>query len=391
MSFGVYVHIPYCLQRCPYCDFSTYEWTETIPPDQYVARLLKEIRWRSKYLEGRPLDTIYFGGGTPSLIEAHYIVTIIEEIEKCGFQLKSDSEVTLEINPATLDPAKIETYLKGGVNRFSVGAQTFDEGLLKVCGRKHDRQDTIDTLQLLQNFDLNYSLDILFALPQQSESQLRLDLITATQLNPSHISAYCLTLPENHPMQKGRPPEDEQIAMFHSLNKTLRENGFERYEISNFAKPGKASKHNLLYWQDQDFLGFGLSAHSYLRQPDFGFRFWNAASMAEYCRQMDELEESKTLFPLGHYPSSQIEKIAENQSLTDFCHTSLRLTEGLRAQELQNKFSSRSCSAAKKILTNLSGGPWVEETSLGWKLSESGLLASNQVFQELTFLPDDLS
>ena len=171
MAFGVYVHIPYCLQRCSYCDFATFEWNQIIPPEKYIELVKKEIRDRSplvhKATSQKKVDTVYFGGGTPSLIDAEHIVAVLDELAKQGFEISSDAEVTIEINPATIDPEKLKTYLAAGVNRFSVGAQTFNDQLLKAAGRKHSAQDTIQTLDLLHRHQVDFSFDLLFALPNE--------------------------------------------------------------------------------------------------------------------------------------------------------------------------------------------------------------------------------
>jgi oxygen-independent coproporphyrinogen-3 oxidase len=204
MDFGAYVHIPYCLQRCRYCDFTTFEFSEIMPPEKYLQILLREIRKRSSLFEPTKLASLYFGGGTPSLIPAPFILSIISELANCGFEIDSDSEVTIEINPATVNEEKLDFYIKSGINRFSVGAQSFNDDLLKLCGRRHLAEDTRHTLRLLRERSLNYSFDLLFALPSQTLDQLKQDLDEVELFDPPHLSAYCLTVPSGHPMAKNR-------------------------------------------------------------------------------------------------------------------------------------------------------------------------------------------
>ena len=281
MNFGLYLHIPYCLQRCPYCDFSTYEQSQIPPIDKYVDLLCEEIRQKQGGLQ-KSLDTIYFGGGTPSLLEPKQLSRIFSTLKDSGFIWKNDSELTIEINPATLDPQKIESFLSLGINRFSIGSQTFNDILLERIGRKHSAQDTVDTINLLKSFHANFSLDLLFALPDQTMEDLKVDLETLMSFRPNHVSPYCLTIKDTNPLNKNRPSEQSQVEMFDLVEQRLNDAGLFKYEISNFSTPGYESKHNLLYWQDDEYIGLGLSSHSYLKTKPWGTRFWNPKTYANY-------------------------------------------------------------------------------------------------------------
>lgn len=388
MALAVYVHIPYCLQRCRYCDFATFEWSEILPPERYVNQVLSEIRLRRKFWPQTEIRTLYFGGGTPSLIAPELIVAIKDELANFGFRFLSDAEITLEINPATLDESKLETYRHAGFNRFSVGAQTFNERLLKLCGRKHNAADTHATLKLLRKYDLNYSFDLLFALPSQTLAELDEDLDIVCEYAPPHLSAYCLTVPEGHPMSQGRAPEAEQVAMFARIEERLRQSGLLKYEISNFARTGFESRHNSVYWSDESYWGLGLSSHSYLREhPPFGMRFWNPKSLALY--------EKQSQLPGASFsellPSAQQETLQRHEALTDFCHMHLRTLAGMPEDALQNKFGASWALAVQARLQKLHQKGWAERQMGRWKLTEAGLLISNKVFEELTFLADDPS
>lgn len=281
-KLGIYVHIPYCIQRCSYCDFATYEKSQIMAPTKYIDLILKEIQLKHSFFKKQALTSIYFGGGTPSLLEPDLLKKILNQIEVLGFQRTSLTEVTLEINPATLTERTLHQYLEMGFNRFSVGAQTFNDLHLKKLGREHDVKDTLETLQLLKKYKTNFSLDILFALPHQTLEELSFDLDQALDLNPSHISPYCLTLNEGHPLNQNRPMDEDQIFMFNKIHKKLTENQFLRYEISNYSLPNKESQHNLLYWTDQEFWGIGLGAHSFSKYTAYGVRFWNDRQIAKY-------------------------------------------------------------------------------------------------------------
>jgi oxygen-independent coproporphyrinogen-3 oxidase len=382
MALSIYIHIPYCLQRCRYCDFTTFEQSQILPPEQYTEMVKQEIRTRHVDLPDYTVSTIYFGGGTPSLIPAPLIVAILQEIANVGFSWTSQAEITLEINPATIDEKKLDLYLQHGINRFSVGAQTFSDPLLQLCGRKHSAADTRQTLRLFKDLRLNYSFDLLFALPGQTLEHVAADLTETLAFSPSHLSAYCLTVPDGHPMSLGRAPEDEQVAMFELIEQNLASAGILKYEISNFARPGFESRHNQAYWTNQDYWGLGLSSHSYLHKPNWGRRFWNAKSFEQY--------ESQLSLAIDDLPTEQIEHLEEHEALTDFFHISLRTRAGLKFKEFETKFSQRQDLLQPRIARLLARN-WLEPTTQGVRLTKAGELVSNQVFAELTFLGPDLA
>lgn len=387
MAFGVYVHIPYCIQRCSYCDFATYEQSKILPPEEYVQVLLSEIRQKKNFYPPQVLDTLYFGGGTPSLLPPHLIVAIIEELARQGFTTGPHTEITLEINPATINEHKLETYLKSGFNRFSVGAQTFDDALLKMVKREHNAKQTLETLDLLRRYGLNFSFDILFALPRQTLSGLKQDVQIAIEQGASHISPYCLTVPESHPLSKGRPVEETQVEMFDTIASELGKYGFLQYEISNFAKPGNESRHNLLYWTDEPYWGLGLSSHSYAPNTStYGARYWNLSGINEYVSQIQT--QGPIQSPL-HLPTSQFEALEQHQALTDFCHTSMRLLRGLNKNELRTKFP-QAYDLICKLIDPLKDKGLVQEMTDFWSLTQNGIVLSNKVFEQLTFLKEDI-
>lgn len=390
MAFGVYVHIPYCLQRCTYCDFATYERSKIFPSPEYIHVLASEIAQRAGYFGGRPLDTLYFGGGTPSLLPASEIISVIGTLEKHGYPLKPDAEVTIEINPATVDRDKLAAYLDAGINRFSVGAQTFDDVLLKMVRREHSSRQTRETLELLASRGVNFSFDLLFALPTQTLAGVREDLTIAVDMGSKHVSPYCLTVPEGHVLSTGRAPEGEQVEMFDLIRETLTGRGFDAYEISNFARPGFESRHNLLYWTDHEYWGVGLSAHSYSRHSPWGTRFWNPSAIGEYRAQIESSVGHLYDSPDRHLPENQYERLEMRQALTDFCHTSLRLTKGLERGRLRERFSEKIVAETCRRLGLLRENSLIEEDSEGFRLTRKGTVLSNRVFAELTFLPGEI-
>lgn len=385
-QFGVYFHIPYCLQRCTYCDFATYEQSQIIPPENYTQLVLQEMEQRKSFFSPRFLNTIYFGGGTPSLVDPANIVQMIQGLEKLGFTRGPETEVTIEINPATLNKKKMDTYLQSGVNRFSVGAQTFDNAQLKKVKREHTAQQTKETLLFLKQHHVNYSFDLLFALPGQTMQDLKRDLDHVLEFDPPHVSPYCLTVPKENPLSAGRPDDDKQVEMFEVIAATLKDAGYIQYEISNFAKPGFESKHNTLYWIDQEWWGLGLSSHSYSKTTEFGTRFWNARSIHDYEKQ---IRESQTLGSPLDLPESQFENLERYQAMTDFCHTSLRMLSGLDMKAVTNKFNSTQALKIQTRCQKLVEKNWLEKTPTGFRLTSEGVVLSNQVFLDLTFLKTD--
>lgn len=380
--FGIYIHIPYCLQRCTYCDFATYVYDQILPPEQYVAFLKKELALKKDIAPTKKLTSIYFGGGTPSLLEPHLIVSLLEHIANCGFEILKETEITLEINPATLNTEKILSLIRAGVNRFSVGAQTFDEELLKAAGRKHSAKDTYDTLSLLQEQGVNYSFDLLFALPHQSRERLATDLQKISSLRPPHLSAYCLTVPSGHPMSTHRAQDGDQAQMFEDIENTLIDCGLKRYEISNFAIPAKESQHNLLYWQQQPYLGLGLSAHSYLKSSSpWGDRFWNPSSVEKY---IEFVESFPTDEPLSvHRKYELAETLTVNAALFDYCHTHLRLDTGIEKNSLFETFPKYLTDQIVQKMQPLARSGLVVESRDTWALSAQGRVLSNLVFERI--------
>ncbi len=386
--FGVYIHIPYCIQRCTYCDFATYVQTEIKPPEYYVSLIKKEIFNKRHLFPARVLDTLYFGGGTPSLIPAELIVELILELAKFGYSTGPQTEITIEINPATVDEKKLEIYLNAGVNRFSVGAQSFSNRLLKMVNREHNADQTLQTLRLLKKYDLNFSFDVLFALPTQTVSELRYDVQVALDLGSKHISPYCLTVPEGHPLSKNRPPDEEQLEMFSVIHQELSARNFARYEISNYALPGFESKHNLLYWTDEEYWGLGLSAHSYTKKTTWGSRFWNQSNFELYSR---ETEAATELGSIENFSKEQIEHLERHQSLTDFCYTSLRLERGLSFETVARKFGASTLGLVQSVAQPMVERKLIREANNHYILTEAGIVISNQIFEKFTFLNSDFS
>ncbi len=393
MRFGIYVHIPYCKQLCPYCDFSRYLIDKIMPPEKYVELLKKEISARAATVGPRAIQSLYFGGGTPSLIEPKLIVSVINELANHGFALDKNAELTIEVDPGTIDEKKLDALVTAGFNRFSVGAQSFNDRLLKLAGRKHSSSDTISLLKILKTRNLIFSFDLLFSLPTQSLEDLNLDLEQVLYFDPSHLSAYLLNLEDKHPMNLGRPSDDIQVEMFGAIEQVLSKKELLRYEISNFAKPGRESKHNLLYWQDQEYWGLGVSSHSYLKTLSWGERFSNPKRINAYEAQINSwpADSANWSFSNGLDPDDY-EALAIHQSLTDFCHTSLRLSQGLSKDAVIRKYSLSIWQKVSARLMMLKTQGLVFEALDGehWCLTQQGKLLANLAFEKLSFSVGEL-
>ena len=273
---GLYIHIPFCKSKCPYCDFNSYANMFDIAED-YTNAIIREMQ---EY-PGCKIGTVYFGGGTPSAINPKYIAKILEAAKK-HFDISEDAEITMEANPGTLENADI--YKEAGINRISLGVQSFDNGLLKMLGRIHSADDAKNAVYMLKQagFD-NISIDLMFSLTGQTTEMWKKDIETAVSLPITHISCYGLKVEEGTPFAKsGIMPQSEEVdrTLYHMLIDILKKNGFLQYEISNFALAGFESRHNLVYWKCGEYIGLGAGAHSYFD----GSRYNNIYNVGNYIK-----------------------------------------------------------------------------------------------------------
>jgi oxygen-independent coproporphyrinogen-3 oxidase len=272
-SFGVYIHIPYCVSRCPYCDFNTYVGIEDTAPE-YVDALLREAStWRR-----RQAGSIFLGGGTPSLLDPPLMRRLLDGVRE-QFDVTPDAEITMEANPETVDVHRLEAFRAAGINRISFGAQSFAPHVLKALGRAHTAERTRMAVAEARAAEFeNLSLDLIYGTPGETAHDWRRSLDEAISLEPEHLSAYSLTIEEGTAfgvaVSSGTmpaPDEDDQAAKYETALDVLADAGYEHYEISNWARPGRASRHNLVYWTQGDYAGLGAGAHSH----ETGERWWN--------------------------------------------------------------------------------------------------------------------
>lgn len=368
MARSAYIHLPFCKTKCPYCDFAS----EAISPvehsvrsDKYLLRLAAEIDLRATT---GVLDTIYFGGGTPSLESPETIAQIIAKLASY-YEIAKDAEISLEANPGTIDKAKLEAFRLAGINRISIGAQTFDELLLQKLGRGHSLADTNRALRDIASLGFeSWSLDLIYGLPQQSLESWRTTLEQALDYQPPHISAYALSIEPTTPYgayyKNSRHPElpveDDVATMYELCSATLAAAGLARYEISNWAKPGHESRHNLCYWLADEYLAVGVGAHGYLG----GKRYANPKNLNDYYN-LDFAEQ-------------EVIVISRQENLLEKILLGLRLERGIDLiADYQPYINQAKVDEFSKLgLISVFG-------STGIKLTERGILLSNRVIAEL--------
>jgi putative oxygen-independent coproporphyrinogen III oxidase len=319
---SLYIHVPWCVRKCPYCDFNSHAQDGALPEADYVARLLEDLRQDLDAVQGRELQSIFIGGGTPSLFSAQAFATLLERIEDL-VAFASDIEITLEANPGTAEQQKFTAYRAAGINRLSIGVQSFNPEHLKVLGRIHDRFEAVRAADFARQagFD-NFNLDLMFALPGQSTAQALADLQQAIACAPTHISWYQLTIEPNTEFYSRPPvvPEDDAVAEMQDAGMALlADHGYARYEISAYAQAGRQARHNLNYWLFGDYLGIGAGAHGKLTQADGSIQRTRKTRMpAHYLdRSRTLLAESRTI-PVDELPF-------------EFMMNALRLCEGCPA------------------------------------------------------------
>lgn len=372
MSAGIYIHIPFCRSRCSYCDFATdvYKSPETV--ERYVRALTTEISRFDQKAE--PVETIYFGGGTPSLLNSRQLENILDAVHK-KFSVNSEIELTMEMNPATVSLETLREYRNAGVNRASFGAQTFDDTELKRLGRKHTATDVRETIELLRNSGFhNVSFDLIAGLPRQTLRDWENNLNEALKLRPEHLSLYLLEIHEGTPLaeqirsrRQPQPDEDLSAEMYELMIEKTVEAGYEQYEISNFARHGYESKHNSKYWLFDPVYAFGVSAHSF---DGINRRWANERDTAKYV----ELIEG------NHSPVTQEIILDAEQLSGEYAFLKLRLTKGLNLPEYKSRFGIDLQTKFLEDLNRLEEASLIEISDDHLKLTEKGKVYSNEVF-----------
>ncbi len=369
MSAGIYLHIPFCKSRCSYCDFATDVWRSNDAVERYVAAICSEIR-NSQFVIRNFSDTIYFGGGTPSLLTPPQVKKILKEVYS-KFEISDDAEITMEMNPATVAPETLAAYRSLGVNRASFGVQTFDDRALKMLARGHDAKNAHNTFKMLRDTRFhNISFDLIAGLPGQTMLQWQHNLDEAISMSPEHMSLYLLEIHQGTPLaeqvrSKRQPTPDPELAadMYELMLDRLAAAGYEQYEISNFSRPGFESRHNTKYWMLDPVFAFGVSAHSF----DGTQRYANQRDTAEYVIAIENTGTAETM-------REDIDLASE------FVFLGLRLENGIDLSDYTRRFGVALIEKYRNEIDALIDAGLIEIESGQMCLTRKGKLFSNEVF-----------
>ena len=373
----LYLHIPFCVKKCAYCDFLSFPSGQELQR-RYAKRLMEDIDCMGKKYGDIPVDTIFIGGGTPSVPESRLIVDLMERVNH-AFQISDGAEISMEANPGTVTREKLKEYRRAGINRISFGLQSANDRELKLLGRIHTWAEFLESFALARECGFtNLNIDLMSALPGQTCESWKDTLKRVTDLEPEHISAYSLIIEEGTPFgekygsEEGRkllPDEDSEREMYHETKRFLRECGYERYEISNYAKPGRECRHNIGYWTGVPYLGLGLGASSYMN----GSRFAVSSDMQQY---------------LGEKPGTftDLEKLTKKDMEEEFFYVGLRMVSGVSLTEFKKRFGV----SAQEVYPGLME-TFVEEKAAEFRgdrfvLTDYGLDVSNYIMAQ--FLQD---
>ncbi|MBR5187156.1 MAG: radical SAM family heme chaperone HemW [Clostridia bacterium] len=372
-KLGIYIHIPFCVKKCAYCDF--YSMCDLSLREAYVDALIAQIKSFRAEAKNRIVDTIYIGGGTPSILSGEQILRILKTVRK-AFKVSEDAEITLEANPGTLNPEKLVAYHEAGINRLSIGLQSANEKELSMLGRIHTKEEFERSFLLarLEGFQ-NINVDIMYALPEQTEQTLSETLDYVIGFDPDHISFYGLTIEPETPFGRNKeiepllPAEDVQVEMYLSSADKLEAAGFFQYEISNFSKPGFECRHNMRYWKLDEYLGFGPAAHSFFN----GTRFSYAKSIRNFilnpCQRHQLIETHETT--------------TEENAAFEFVMLGFRLRAGIDTAEYAERFGEDFDVKYGERMQPFIEKEYIMKTKNGYRLSRRGFLISNYILSEI--------
>lgn len=377
-NLSLYIHIPFCNSKCSYCAFNSMVGNSA-DKKRYFNDLILEIKMQSQlYRQYYSVSSIYIGGGTPSSLDNYYIRDLLQCIYK-NFAVKNNAEITIEVNPNTVEKNKIREYILVGVNRFSIGLQSSSPKLLKEMGRTHTVEDYEKTIAIIREYGIkNISTDIIIGYPGQKYSQVKETLTYLLKLGIPHISVYMLQLEEGTKLKRlvdngsvGVPSDELVVDMYTMVCETLADNGYVQYELSNFAKPGFESYHNKVYWSRKDYLGLGLSAHSYIA----GRRFSNTDNILVYAKK---IEEEKKI------PIDTIKSLTTQEKKEEFVMLSLRTNEGLDTIKYKQEFGENFLARKKEVIAKLIKNEFLILTKDNKLVcTTKGYLVLNQIVLEL--------
>jgi oxygen-independent coproporphyrinogen III oxidase len=380
---SLYIHLPFCKTKCPYCDFASFTDRNTDQYKSYFQALENEIHLRCQnFSKKQILKTIFFGGGTPSIHEASELEPIFETLAQY-FIFDSDTEITLEANPGTVNKRKLENFKMIGINRLSLGVQTFSDELISYLARGHSVAEAKEIIELVKEIGFNsWSIDLIYGLPHQSMDQWKASIDEALSFNPPHVSSYALSIEANTPFgeiyknseHKDLPQEESVVKMYMYLNKILEQNNIERYEISNWAKRGHEARHNMCYWLANEYYAFGLSAHGFIDKK----RYANTRDLHSYLMKFsNSLNVNQSTDEFTVLEDEIIEIVDIDKSLEEEIFLKLRLKEGLLISEkLEEKINTM------KLKSFIDQG-FIEDKKGRIILTDDALMISNKIIFEL--------
>lgn len=368
-DLGIYVHIPFCLQKCRYCDFVSFCSTDE-QKEEYASALITEIEKLSDFAKGRTISTVYIGGGTPTTLSDSQLSRILNSLFQ-NFDINKDAEITVEANPETVTLKLMRSLKYAGVNRISLGVQAMQDKHLKAIGRIHDVKKVIEAYASckIAGFE-NINYDLIFALPNQSKNEFLEGLCDLLKLEPPHLSLYSLQLEEGTPIYANKDnlkfvSEDEERNIYYEARNILKANGLYQYEISNFSKKGFESRHNLRYWNCLEYLGIGLNASSYFNNV----RYTNPCDLNEY---LAFVQDFKPLY-------KENDALTENEQMSEFLVLGLRKTDGIKLKNFEEKFEKDIFSVFQKQINKHIENGLLSFSEDKLYLTEKGIDLSNQV------------
>ncbi len=366
---GLYLHVPFCRQACHYCDFHFSTTRSNV--DDLVSAMVQEMEVRNDFLQGSSLSTIYFGGGTPSLLTAEQLEKLFAGIRR-NFTIDETAEITLEANPDDITTESLSSWKTQGVNRLSIGIQSFREEDLKFMNRAHTSAQAVSAISLARHHDFHdLTIDLIYGTPTMNDEAWEENLRVLEELNLPHFSAYALTVEPRTALAKfvknrivPMPEEEQAASQFQRLMEWARSHGYEHYEISNFARNQRYSRHNTAYWKGITYLGIGPSAHSF----DGNQRTWNVRSNPEYIRNV---ERSELTF--------EKELLSANERYNEYVMTALRTCWGISKLKVQQDFGDEALAYLETQLGAFSGGDWIKESSASISLTDTGKLFADHI------------
>ncbi|MGD9567384.1 MAG: radical SAM family heme chaperone HemW [Sedimentibacter sp.] len=373
-KLGIYIHIPFCKQKCNYCDFYSIKWDDE-SENKYIEAIMNEIKSYKSILDSNyQADTIFFGGGTPTIVRPENLGKILNSLREV-INIEKESEISMEANPNTLASGNLKLYKKYGINRLSIGIQSLNDEILKKIGRIHNSKEALEAIDRAKNAGIeNINADVMFNIPNQTVNDIEDTVSRIIDRGVKHISFYSLKLEKGTPMYKMEksnkilmPDEEDEREMYYTGRRVMEKNNLFQYEISNFALKGFECRHNLKYWNQKEYIGFGPSAHSFLNNT----RYSNPSDLKLYCHSVEDKFER-----IIH------EELDKEDLMFEYIMLRLRLTEGLNIHEFNNKFSANFTEMYKLQIDYLIKNRLVEFNNNFIRLTKKGMDISNYVIEE---------